>query len=150
EGLWFWSIPEGGSYSRTVGIALLIGWTLRGFGQWRFGRGRPIVIALVCYFAWTAICASFAQDADRAWNDVEEMSKMVLTFLVGITMISSVKQLKQLAWVIAISCGYFAYQCNLAYYDGLNLKEQGFAGLGDAPVGITMVCGACVSFFLCL
>lgn len=148
EGLWFYSVPAGGHYSRTLAIALLVGWALRGFGRWNFGQARPIVLALIGYLCWAGVSAMFAPVQALAWNVVEELLKIVLTFLVGITMIDSVHKLRQLAWVIAISCGFFAYECNLAYYLGWNLKEDGFAGLGDSAVAITMVCGAVVSFFL--
>ena len=39
EVMWFWSVPPG-NYSRIIAISLLIGWALKGFGGWQFGRAR--------------------------------------------------------------------------------------------------------------
>ena len=59
QSLWHWAVPEG-NYSRIVAIALLAGWTLRGFGRWRFGRATPVVMALIGYWGWVALSAARA------------------------------------------------------------------------------------------
>ena len=35
-----------------VGVAVLLGWTFKGFGSWQFGRGRPVVLSFVLFVAW--------------------------------------------------------------------------------------------------
>jgi len=62
--LWFWSVPVG-NYSRTVGIAVIIGWLLNGCGTWKVGRGRVVVGCLVFYFVWNIICGAFALDQQK-------------------------------------------------------------------------------------
>jgi hypothetical protein len=136
----FWGVPPG-DYSRTVAICLLIGWVLQGFGDWRFGRARGIVIALVCFWIWAILAATRATDQELAWNYVESLTKIVLPFIVGITTIDSVKKLKQLAWVIVLSIGYRAYIENEIYY------KYGIVDR-DNMIAHTMVLGAGAGLFL--
>jgi probable O-glycosylation ligase (exosortase A-associated) len=147
ESLWHWSV-EPGNYSRIVAIALLIGWAIHGFGNWRFGRARGVVIALLAFWGWSVVGAVFADDQQVAWDFVESKSKIFLPFLVGITLIDSMPKLKQLAWVILLSQGYVALEMNRAYLDGFNwVKEIGFGGMDNNCVAIGMVSAAGLAFF---
>jgi probable O-glycosylation ligase (exosortase A-associated) len=148
EFMWFWSVPKG-NYSRIVALGLLLGWALRGFGDWRFGRARGTVMALVAYATWTAVAVLWAEDQARAWRFVEAQSKIVLPFLVGITCIDSVRKLKQLAWVIVLSQGYVALEFNMIYYQGYNrLAEEGFGGMDNNCNAIALVTCVGGAFFL--
>ncbi|MHB9081292.1 MAG: O-antigen ligase family protein [Pirellulaceae bacterium] len=148
QSLWHWSVPEG-NYSRIVAIALLIGWAGHGFGNWRFRGAKPIVFALLGYLAWTVLSAAFASDQAVAWNAIEAKLKIVLPFLVGITIIESIAQLKQLAWVLMLSQAYVAFDLNQSYFQGFNrLVEAGFGGMDNNCVSIAMVAGAGLAFFL--
>ena len=40
ESVWPWAVPSG-NYSRTVAIALVIGWAFQGFGRWNLGAAGP-------------------------------------------------------------------------------------------------------------
>jgi probable O-glycosylation ligase (exosortase A-associated) len=150
ESMWYWSVP-GGNYSRVVAMALLAGWTLRGFGRWRFGQAAGVVAALLGYWLWAALSSALvAADQAVAWKYVEDLTKIVLPFLVGITTIDSPRRLKLLAWVIALSHGYVAFEMNLAYYvDGFNRVHQiGFGGMDNNGLAIAMVASTGLSFFL--
>ncbi|MCI0743379.1 MAG: O-antigen ligase family protein [Gemmataceae bacterium] len=148
ESLWHWSVPPG-NYSRIVAIALLLGWAIHGFGQWRFGKARVIVWSLIGFWLWAALSATQAPNADRSWAFLEQLAKIVLPFLVGITLINSVAQLKQLAWVIVLSLGYVALDLNLSYYDGFNrLQLDGFGGMDNNSMAIALVTGVGLAFFL--
>jgi probable O-glycosylation ligase (exosortase A-associated) len=148
ESLWFWSVPAG-NYSRIVAIALLIGWALRGFGRWQFGRARAVVAFLLAFMAWVVLSGAQAAHPDHSLGWAEQLAKTVLPFVVGMTVIDSVRQLKQLAWVIVLSHGYVAYDLNRAYYDGFNrIQEIGFGGMDNNCVAITMVCCTGVALFL--
>jgi len=142
EALWPWSVPSGGNYSRIVAFGLLGGWCLSGFGKWQFGRAGIIVTAFVCYVAWAALGANFAvANSGAAWLQVEEYGKILLPFLVGITTIRSLRQLKQLAWVIVLCHGYLAYEFNREYYTDwyFNPREWTFASMDNNGIAITMV-----------
>jgi probable O-glycosylation ligase (exosortase A-associated) len=148
ESLWHWSVPKG-NYSRIVAISLLLGWALKSFGDWQLKRGWGVVLALLGFWGWSVVSAAAAPVPEVAWHFVEEMAKIVLPFLVGITTITSIAQLKQLTWVILLSQGYVALELNLAYLSGFNMvQEIGFGGMDNNCVGIAM--NACIglAFFL--
>ena len=148
EAMWWWSVPHG-NYSRIVAIALLIGWMLHGFGRWNFGRARAIVFALVGFWLWSVASAMNAPNEQVAWLFVENTAKVLIPFFVGITLIDSVKKLKQLAWVLMLSLGYVAYEMNLSYWEGFNrVHLMGFAGMDNNSIAIAMVVGVGLAFFL--
>jgi putative inorganic carbon (HCO3(-)) transporter len=137
--MWYWSVPQG-NYSRTVALALLAGWVTQGFGSWRFGRARGVVAALVCFWLWSVVATTFASVQEVAWAYVESMAKILLPFLVGITVIDSVGKLKQLTWVILLSEAYVAWEFNLSYFAGYNrLWTEGFGGMDNNCHAIALV-----------
>src|SRR5262245_4884203 len=100
EILWFWSVPPG-NYSRIVALATLIGWAAAGFGDWKLGgAARNIFRMLLAYWAWILVSASFAANQTVAWDYVILHSKIILPVIVGLTLIHTTAQLKQVAWVI--------------------------------------------------
>jgi probable O-glycosylation ligase (exosortase A-associated) len=148
ESLWFWSVPAG-NYSRIIAIALLVGWAMKGFGNWNFGRSKAVVWSLVGFMGWMALSAIFARSQDVAWGEVETKFKIVLPCLVGFTVIKSLEELKQLTWVIVFSMGYVAFEANMTYLTGFNqIREYGFAGMDNNCLAIAMDCGAGFAFFL--
>jgi probable O-glycosylation ligase (exosortase A-associated) len=149
DALWPWSVPQG-NYSRIVGIALLVGWALNGLGSWNLGKARGAILAITGFMIWCVLSAMQAPDQDKAWDFVDNMLKIVLPIVVGITLIDSVAQLKQLAWVIVLSQAFLAYEANLSYFGGNNVvRLYGFAGLPDNNgVALTMHTCAIVAFFL--
>jgi len=150
ESLWWWSVPSG-NYSRVVGIALLAGWMLHGFGRWNLGRSRLVIAALTGFFVWAVLSATRAPDQPRAWGFVEQCSKLLLPILVGITTIESVRQLKLVAWVILLSQAYPAFELNLTYFGGYNqLREEGFSGMDNNCYAIALVTSTGLAFFLFL
>jgi len=147
--LWGYGLDPDGHYSRIVAIALLIGWVFHGFGQWNFGRGRAIVFAFVGFWLWSVVSAVAAPNEEVAWKFVENLAKVLIPFVVGITLIDSVEKLKKLAWVLVLSLGFVAYEMNLSYYQGFNrVYELGHAGMGNNGVAIGMAVGVGMTFFL--
>lgn len=139
EHLWPWSVPQG-NYSRTIAIALLAGWALRGFGSWRLGRAWAILSALLGFWAWSILSAFQASDQAIAWGFIEKLTKIVLPVVVGITIIDSVRQLKQLAWTIVLCEGYLALEFNLSYFGGYNrLRFQGYGPMDNNCNAIALV-----------
>lgn len=148
EFLWFWSVPQG-NYSRVVAIGLLVGWACHGFGKGRLGPARGITLAFVGFWLCAVLSAvSVAKDQDTAFAYVEGLAKILLPFLVGITVIETRAQLKQLAWVVMLSQAYLAYEFNLSYFDGGNRLLNGFAEMDDKSVCVGMVAGGALAFFL--
>src|SRR5262249_28132434 len=79
--IWHWSVPPG-NYSRIVAIALLVGWALKGCGNWGLGKARAIVGLLLAFLVWSAVCALSAREPGVAFLWVEDLLKIVLPFLV--------------------------------------------------------------------
>ncbi|HEY7425437.1 MAG TPA: O-antigen ligase family protein [Gemmataceae bacterium] len=140
EQLWPWSVPQG-NYSRTVAIALLIGWALKGFGSWRLGQAWFVIVGLVGYFFCAILSALQAPNQEVAWMFVDAIFKIVLPCIVGISLVHSVQQIKQIAWVIVLSIGYLAFTENEKYLMG-ELYDR------DNLLAHMMVVGAGVGLFL--
>jgi probable O-glycosylation ligase (exosortase A-associated) len=142
EAMWYWSVPEG-NYSRIVAIALLIGWAKERFGNWQFGRGKVVVLSLVGFVLWSCICATLAGHPEKSWLYVENIVKIALPILVGVTTIDSMRKLKLLVWVIVLSQGYIAYELNLNYLAGFNrMAEEGYGSLDNNGEALAM--DACI------
>jgi probable O-glycosylation ligase (exosortase A-associated) len=148
ESMWYWSVPAG-NYSRIVAIGLLLGWVLNGCGQLRVGRGAPFVTCLICFLSWGLLSALVvAVVPDRSFSHLEALGKIVLPFIVGVTLIENMQQVKQLAWVIALSVSYKAFDLNQTYYGGFNrLHMVGFGGMDNNCVAIELGCAVGFMFF---
>lgn len=151
SGLWYWSVPIDGNFSKILALGLLIGWAIRGFGDWRFGRAGMTIVVLLAYLVWNVLSVTQAQISSFAWIWVEAQSKIVLLVFVGITLLDSIQKLKQLAWVILVSHGYVAYELNRDYFAGFNrLAEVGFGSMDNNCMAITLVSCTGLGIFLCL
>ncbi|HEV8059394.1 MAG TPA: O-antigen ligase family protein [Gemmataceae bacterium] len=151
ESLWPWEFPgAGGGFSQIVAIALLIGWTFQSFGTWQFGKAAPTVACIVFFFLWAAAAWPMSTNMEVARAYVISLFKIVLPFLVGVTLVKDVKQLKQLAWVMVCTQGYVAFELNLTYLQrGINrVWNEGFNGMDNNSVAIGMVTGVGLAFFL--
>src|SRR5437868_2909884 len=148
EHLWPWSVPQG-NYSRIVAIALLVGWTMRGFGNWKFGAARSFVVILIGYWSCIVISAIGAANQTVAWHYVELHSKILLPVLVGLTLIESITQLRQLAMVLVGCLSFLAWEANLDHLQGgTRLRDEGFGGMDNNSFCIAMAAGAGLAFFL--
>lgn len=148
EHLWFYNVPQN-NYSRVIGIAMLVGWVLHGFGDRKLGRGASAVIALLGFFVWSGMSATLAPVQQPAWAFVEALAKIVLPVLVGLTTIKSKRELKMLAWIIFLCQGMMAFEMNLYYLSGFNrLRTHGIAGLDNNAAAIALNAGIGLGFFL--
>ncbi len=148
ESLWHWSVPQG-NYSRIIAIALLLGWSMKGFGSWRLGKAGPMVACLIGFLLWMALSTARTPIGVPAWPMVESLAKVILPVIVGLTLIDSVVKVQQLAWVILLSQAYVALEFNLAYFGGFNaLQAIGFGGMDNNCVAIALVTATGFAFFL--
>jgi O-antigen ligase len=146
--LWPYTVPKG-NYSRTIALALLAGWAVRGFGNWDLGRARGVIWSLLGFFTWAALMATRSADGALAMAYVEELLKIVLPILVGITLLDTPERLRQLAWVILLSAGYLGFEFNVSYLQGYNrIREEGFGGLDNNGVAILLDSCAGLAVFL--
>jgi O-antigen ligase len=148
DALWPWSVPVG-NYSRIIAICLLIGWAGQGFGEWTFGRARAIAWALLGFFAWSALSTVFVTEYQTAWIFVDNTSKIVIPWVVGITVIRTLSQVRLLAWVLVFSQAYIALEKNRDWIFGnREMAQEGFAGADNNTLAITMVTAAGLAYFL--
>jgi O-antigen ligase len=130
----FWRI------SWIVAIAMLASWAMRGFGSWQFERGRGVVAAYLFYAFWAVVCALQAANLDVGWNFVDNLSKVVLPFLVGATLLRSHEWVRRMFWVILLSGAYPAYHLNLVYVQGVNeAQKYGYGGMDNNSIAIALV-----------
>jgi O-antigen ligase len=150
EALWPWSVPEG-NYSRVVAAAFLVGWLLNGAGSSRLRPVAPILFALLFYWVWLFIGAWISPAQAEAWYTFEVLSKVFLPLFAGLTLINSLQQLKQLAWVLVLTHGLLALQFNQQYYTyGINTDEWMFSGLDNNSIAITIVTALGLACFLAI
>lgn len=148
--LWSHSISSG-RFSLIVAVAMLASWAFRGFGNWKLGKARLILFLFVGFWMWSAILAIGAPSQPHAWYFVEQIGKILLPFLVGITTCKTIKDLKSLAWVIVLCEGYVCFEMNLHYFRGYNyLYFIGFGGVDNNSAAIGFVTALGTAFFLFL
>ena len=142
---------SGGRFSLIVASAMLVSWGCRAFGNWKLGAARRIVLLFAGFWLWSVFLAIQAPSQPHAWYFVEQMARILLPFLVGITTVRSIRNLKQLAWVIVICEGYVAFEMNMWYFSGYNyLWHIGFGGVDNNSAAIGLVTALGVAFFLFL
>lgn len=149
EALWHWSVPAG-NYSRIVAIALLAGWALHGFGDWQFGRARPIVFAALAFWASAIASAAMSPDQAAGWTYVENLSNILLPFIVGATVIRTPGEVRALLWVVTLSLGYLACEMNLAYRAGHDFVSNGFMRFDNNVAALTVTPGVGLGILLAI
>ncbi|MGC4081738.1 MAG: O-antigen ligase family protein [Vicinamibacterales bacterium] len=125
--------------SLLLGVALIAGWAINGFGTWEPGRSKGVVYALLAYTACYIASASLAEFPDASFRAVVELLKIVVPFCVGLTMIKDERQWKPLLWVIVLSQGYVGFEQNLSYIRGYNAAAEGFGGMDNNCFGVSLV-----------
>jgi O-antigen ligase len=126
--------------SLLVGVAVFIGWALRGFGNWRFGRAWPVVVSFLLFVVWFLISASQALEPAVAFASATELSKLVLPFIVGVTLMKGEKDWRPLLWTIVLAQGYVGFEQNVNYLvKGYNTAGEGFGGMDNNCFGVSLV-----------
>jgi probable O-glycosylation ligase (exosortase A-associated) len=126
--------------SFVVGVAVLIGWALKGCGSWRFGRGWPVVLWFVMFVLWFLISSSQALEPELSFASAKELSKLVLPFFVGVTLMEGEKDWRPLLWTIVLTQGYVGLEQNINYLvKGYNTAGEGFGGMDNNCFGVSLV-----------
>ena len=126
--------------SLMVGVAMLVGWALNGFGEKRVGRGGVIVALMLSFLCWTSVSAALAGNSDIAFKWVIELLKIVAPFLVGVTLLDAGKHVRGIVWVVVLAQAYISFEMNLSYYNGYNqVADVGFGGMDNNSFGISLV-----------
>jgi probable O-glycosylation ligase (exosortase A-associated) len=128
-----------GSFSEVIAIGTMAGWIFKGGGNWRFGRGRVVVLLFAAYCVWVVFSAASASNQSVALNFVEGQAKRALMFAIAVTLADSHARLIQLAWVLVGSAGYLALEMNQRYLGGFNEVAQGYGGMDNNSIAISLV-----------
>ncbi|NQV23756.1 MAG: O-antigen ligase family protein [Rhodopirellula sp.] len=148
DALWPWSVPPA-RYSLAIAGCMLIGWVFTKQATFKLGRAIVPVLLISGFLVWSFIGAFIPQHQDLAWDFVECVSKIIIPMIIGLTLITSTKELKQLAWTIALAQGYVAFEMNSYYFSGYNLlRWAGFGGMDNNSAAIALVTGLGTAFFL--
>jgi len=146
--LFGWAGPMDG-LSQAVAIPMLVGWVARAFGTWRLGRARGLVICLLGYFFWNVISTLASANSAVGWPHVIERAKIVLPFLVGVTLARSMRDARMLAWIIVVAHGYISFEMNLRYLGGFNeVATLGFGTMDNNTFAISLVATVGPALFL--
>jgi O-antigen ligase len=150
QDLWSYSLEPGGTYSRYVALAALIGWALRGFsGRAGLRVILPVVTALAGFMLVIRISAWFALDSSIAEPVTAIMLKMFLMFVIGLCLITTIPRLRAIIWVFLLSQGYLAHEINLRYFlDGINIvvSQDGFGPLNNNTFALSLLPGIGLAF----
>jgi O-antigen ligase len=148
EAQWGFALPPL-RYSLTIALALLLGWAMHGFGNWRFGRGKPVVWSLGALWGICGLASAASPQPDVAFTEFVQITKWMLPFLVGATLLDSIAKVRQLAWAITLSQGFLAMRFNQQYFDG-EFVESDFHYGGHDNNGHALMMAACswLAFFL--
>lgn len=139
EFIWGWAGDLSGM-SFIVGVAVLLGWALKRFGSWHFGRGRVVVVMLIAFTAWFALSASQALQPARSLTALIDLSKLVLPFLVGVTLMEGERDWRPMFWTIVLAQGYVGLEMNINYlFKGYNTASAGFGGMDNNCFGASLV-----------
>jgi O-antigen ligase len=138
QSIWGWA-GDLNRMSFIVGVALLIGWTLKGFGSWQFGRARLVVTAFLFFFIWFVLAATQAHDPSLAYHSVVDLSKLVLPFMVGVTLMRTEEDWRPLLWTIVLAQGYVGLEMNMNYLRGFNEAATGFGGMDNNCFAVSLL-----------
>ena len=138
-------------FSEIIAVATIAGWALKGFGNWRFGRGRIIVLLFAAYCAWAVLSALAAPDGAAALGFLRELGKRTIMFIIAVTLADSVDRVKKLAWVTAGSAGYLGLELNMRYLGGFNeVQVLGYGGMDNNSIAMSLVVCLGPAVFLAL
>lgn len=150
--LWYWSVGTTGSrYLMLVAVVTLIGWLLKGLGDWSrikyvfwplFGLGLYLLAGVV-------ITYTGAIDQARAQEYLEPQIKTGVIVLVALTLFTQAKTVRIFAWVITLCFGYLAFNLNQQYLDyPMSLYLNGFGGIDNNGAAMIMVLGVPLTLFM--
>jgi O-antigen ligase len=150
QDLWFYSLPQGASYSRYVALATLIGWSLQGFsGREGLRVASPVLFTFAGFVLVVQISAWFALNSFLAEPIASDLLKMFLMFLAGLCLVTSRSRLQALIWVFILSQGYLTHEMNLTYFlEGINIvvMGDGFGPMNNNGFALSLLPGIGLAF----
>ncbi len=151
--LWFWAFDPTNAprFSFYIGLSVLIGWAIVGFGTFQGLRGtRLAILGLIVYFlggvfAWQmyAVVPLYAQLM------LDNQFKIIIMVIVTLTIVRDARSILIFCWMIIATLGYLAWVINDWYFIDPNyLHNNGFGAVDNNGTGMIMVSAIPLSFFM--
>ncbi|MCP4189065.1 MAG: O-antigen ligase family protein [Planctomycetaceae bacterium] len=134
------SIPYG-NYSMVIGSAFIIGWVLAGFGSWNFGRSRRVIFLIIGFFIWAILSSIMNPKSPLTASMLDNLVKIVLPFLIGLTLVETWFDVRCLAYTLAIAAGIVVFR----EFESI---EQWGIGVGDNVKAHTFAVGTALIFLI--
>ncbi len=153
--LWWWSLPEGVSWSFYVAIAAIIGFAFNVRseatppdlnGGWRLSAAHWAVLA---FGAWVSLTYFTARDKTVAYPHFIEYLKLFFMFWLAARVVRTVRQVWVLYLLTAGALGYIAYEMNSIYFQGGcdYVYKYGYGGLDNNGAGLMVAMGVPLCYF---
>jgi probable O-glycosylation ligase (exosortase A-associated) len=73
----------------------------------------PLVVVLILFMTWMTLTGFGALEQDFAWAEWNRVSKTILMILITIAVIHRVEDIKNFAWVVGLSLGFYGFKGGL-------------------------------------
>jgi len=154
--LWFWSFDPSTRLAFYVGAVTIIGWIISGFGDRTKLRGAKLpVFGIVVYLAmglygWLITTRQPGYQPFRAELAFMLQLKIMMMGVIALTMVRSARQIRIFTIVILVAISYLSWVFNYQNtFEGWNrVLSRGFAGIDNNGVGMIMVIGVPLAFFV--
>ncbi len=149
---WWYSFGgDFGRYNMMVGVSLVIGWVLRGTGNWSAIKHVWLpVLGLFIFIASGYFSTSISSIPSLRGDQIlDQLSKIFLVVIITLTLLNKPNHLKALAWTITLSLSYLALNLNQQYFDH-QLVGDGWSwgGVDNNGVAMVMVSAVPLVFFM--
>ena len=138
--LWHWSVPAG-NHSRIIAVGFCsAGWSMVLETERLEPPGQSLFVCSATGSGWS-FQRSHLPTLELGFPFIEYMAKIAIPVVAGLTLIQSQRDLKWLLWTIVFSCGYLAYEANLAYLNEFDFANGRFRNLDNNSFSILIVTG---------
>ena len=154
--LWFWVDYPTRRYSFYLGLTLLTGWVLSGFGDWGRLHGfwfKASLWGLILYLAAGAFAAAvFAVSPSWAWETWILQFKILLIIILTVSIVREDKQIRIFGWIVTVILGYLSWVFNSQYYfERWNrILLYGFGSVDNNGAAMIMVLGVPLTLYMAM
>jgi probable O-glycosylation ligase (exosortase A-associated) len=67
----------------------------------------PVIVTLILFLLWTTVTSFFAMNPDPAWQEWNQVLKMILMAMVAVFVLNSKQDINAFSWVVALSLGFY-------------------------------------------
>lgn len=151
--LWFWAFDPYNTprFSLYIGASTFAGWAFSGFGSFKGLRGTRLAIAglLIYFMSGVVSWQLFAVVPFMCELVLDTQFKIILMVIVTLSIVRDARSIQMFIWVVTLSLGYLGYVLNDWYFiNPMYLHNRGFGSVDNNGVGMIMVIGIPLAFFM--